>query len=220
MRWKRQIVLRDCHSFAWTSTRRTCSARPWPEARRYSGVYCGLRRWRPDLVLGRYDGADRASDDSRTSDPLRTPRGRGLSALPCLQLITSHAPLDPDHRPGTPSGRMVRYEGLGKLGAIDGFARNQLGKDVDAIVHIIDACRSLTTDQAEIVATLHACWNDLLIRQEPFTEAAVIDEFLTRWHPKKSRFSRGRLRKAIEWMHANDLVPVGGGSLTSSKRPD
>lgn len=117
-------------------------------------------------------------------------------------------------------GRMVRYEGLGKLGAIDGFARNQLGKDVDAIVHIIDACRSLTTDQAEIVATLHACWNDLLIRQEPFTEAAVIDEFLTRWHPKKSRFSRGRLRKAIEWMHANDLVPVGGGSLTSSKRPD
>ncbi|PBB51930.1 hypothetical protein CK223_32240 [Mesorhizobium loti] len=116
------------------------------------------------------------------------------------------------------SGRMVRYEGLAKLGAIGVFAREHLGDKADQVMKVIDTCRGLTTDQSEIIATLHACWNDLIIRKEPVTYASIIDEFLGRWHPKKARFSQGRLRKAIQWMHGHDLVPTGTGSLTSAKR--
>jgi hypothetical protein len=116
-------------------------------------------------------------------------------------------------------GRMVRYEPLAMLDAIVAFAREHLGDKMDDVIRVIDTCRGLTTDQAEIIATLHACWNDLLIRKEPVTVEAIIGEFLSCWHPKKTRFSRDRLRRAIEWMKSHDLVPAGTGSLTSATRP-
>ncbi len=115
-------------------------------------------------------------------------------------------------------GKMVRYERLAHPELIDAFARGHLGEKTDDVMRVVDACRTLSTDQVEIVATLYACWNDLLIRQDRADENTIIKEFLVSWHPKKTRFDRGRLRKALKWMNAHDLVPVGSGSLTSSKR--
>ncbi len=114
-------------------------------------------------------------------------------------------------------GRMVRYQRVADASAIDLFAREQLGEKADQVIGIVDACRNLSTDQAEIIATLHACWNDLILRQEPVTDDAVIAEFHGHWHPQKTRFSRTRLRKAIEWMRVHDLVPTGSGSPTRDR---
>jgi hypothetical protein len=116
-------------------------------------------------------------------------------------------------------GRMVRYRRMADTSAIDLFAREQLGDKTDQVIGIIEACRNLSTDQAEIIATLHACWNDMILRQEPVTDDAVIAEFHGHWHPQKTRFSVSRLRKAIEWMRAHDFVPTGSGSLTSDRPP-
>lgn len=115
-------------------------------------------------------------------------------------------------------GRMIRYERLAKLEAIDGFARDHLGEKVDVVIEVVEACRGLTTDQAEIIATLYACWNDLLIRQGTVTDDEIIGEFLGSWHPKKMRFSQDRLQNAIRWMQAHNLVPFGTGSPTSARR--
>jgi len=125
-----------------------------------------------------------------------------------------------EHRVFTPKrrGRMVRYEPLAKLDGIDAFARGHLEDETEDVLHVVNVCRELTTDQAEIVATLFACWNDLLIRKEADTEELIVGEFLGHWHPKKARFSRQRLRKALQWMREHDLVPTGRGPLTSKKR--
>jgi hypothetical protein len=112
---------------------------------------------------------------------------------------------------------MVRYQRMADASSIGLFAREQLGDKTDQVLGIIEACRNLSTDQAEIIATLHACWNDLILRQEPVTDDAVIAEFHGHWHPHKTRFSVTRLRKAIGWMRAHDFVPTGSGSLTSDR---
>jgi hypothetical protein len=116
-------------------------------------------------------------------------------------------------------GRMVRYQRIADAATIDLFAREQLGKKADQVIAIIDACRSLSTDQTEIIATLHACWNDLLLKQRSVTDDAIITEFYGHWHPLKTRFSHARLAKAIEWMRARDFVPTGSGSPTRNRPP-
>lgn len=61
---------------------------------------------------------------------------------------------------------MVRYEPLPYLEGVDRLAHKHLGEKLNEVMWVIGACRELTTDQTEIIATLYACWSDLLIREE------------------------------------------------------
>lgn len=80
------------------------------------------------------------------------------------------------------------------------------------IISIIDLLSSLDTEESEIVATLYACWNDLLFKRNGLvTNDLIANDFHENWHPSKKRFSRERLEYWIEWMHTNDLIPDGKG---------
>jgi hypothetical protein len=114
-------------------------------------------------------------------------------------------------------GRMVIYEPSSDLETIEPFAKKYLGEKTQNIAAMANTFRSLTTDQSEIIATLYACWNDLLIQKRSPTDDAIASEFLHHWHPKKSRFSRARLIRAIAWMRIEGWVPKGIGKLTSTK---
>jgi hypothetical protein len=115
------------------------------------------------------------------------------------------------------SGKMVRYQPAPDLSLIQKFAAKHLGAKVQGINAIAESFEGLTTDQSEIIATLYACWNDFLIRKHKPTDEEIVTEFLLHWHPKKSRFSRSRLTKALAWMRERGWVPKGKGKLTSTK---
>ena len=68
----------------------------------------------------------------------------------------------------------------------------------------------MDADQAEIVATLYAIWNDLLQSSTQTTDDAIIADFYG-WHEDKSRFPEDRLRRALDWMRTEGLVPSGAG---------
>jgi hypothetical protein len=93
-------------------------------------------------------------------------------------------------------------------------ARSVLGTSRKAINRMIDLFRKRDTDECEIVATLYASWNDLLLDSKDAGDASIIQEFLSAWHEKKRRFSRQRLQQALEWMKVNDLVPTGKADHT------
>lgn len=114
-------------------------------------------------------------------------------------------------------GKMVTYEPSTDLGKVEFFAEKHLGEKAQSVTAMAHTFRSLTTDQSEIVATLYACWNDFLIQKHLPTDDEIVTEFLHHWHPKKSRFPRARLIKAIAWMRAHGWEPHGTGKLTSTK---
>lgn len=114
-------------------------------------------------------------------------------------------------------GRSVRYQPLPSLPGIEGLAQKHLGDSLHEIRRIAEVCRDLSTEQAEIVATLFACWNDLLVDGKELSDDEIFREFHERWHPKKSRFSRTRLQRALAWMREQQLVPSGRGDRTSIK---
>lgn len=115
-------------------------------------------------------------------------------------------------------GPFIRIEALENFDGIRTSAKEILGTDYDSIQLLVKKFAALDTDQAEIIATLFACWNDLLLDDVVVSDDMVIREFLL-WHSRKARFPKTRLRKALSWMKLNKVVPKGIGQHTSL-RPD
>lgn len=72
----------------------------------------------------------------------------------------------------------------------------------------------LNTDRSEIIATLYACWNDLLKKKTIPTNDDIIKDMKSNWHESKLRFSDDRLNSALQWMKDNNLVPDGSGPIS------
>ena len=98
----------------------------------------------------------------------------------------------------------------------------------EEINKIIKLTSPMSRDQIEIVATLFASWNDLLISKRKFEDQDIFKEFKDRWHPEKSkkfqsikgkkpRFTDKQLVDALAWMKEKGLVPKGSGKKTKAK---
>lgn len=70
------------------------------------------------------------------------------------------------------------------------------------------------TEEAEIVATLFAVWNDFLLNGVSPTDEQIIQEVRENWHSSKERFSPEQLTKWLNWLRDNNIVPTGKGSKT------
>lgn len=86
---------------------------------------------------------------------------------------------------------------------------------LENIRKLIELLLPLNTERSEIVATLYACWNDLLLtKRRDLTNIEIINEFRNNWHPSKARFDEALLNRAIDWMKDQGLVPLGMGPKT------
>ena len=111
-----------------------------------------------------------------------------------------------NYYPGENINKMVKRAGM------------LFGKKIAKIKKLIKLFEKLKTDQCEIIATLYACWNDLLLDDHEISDDKVIGEFIGKWHFKKKRFPKARLKKALSWMRENEMVPNGKGKHTCEKQ--
>jgi hypothetical protein len=89
------------------------------------------------------------------------------------------------------------------------------GEQAAQIDRVIDLFLPMDTEQAEIVATLYAVWNDELASGAITTDDAIVEGFYG-WDSNKRRIARGRLLSALGWMRDKGLVPTGRGKRTES----
>lgn len=85
------------------------------------------------------------------------------------------------------------------------------------IERIIDVFRNYTTEQAEIIATLFAAWNDAIIDKKQFTDDDIVDDVLNNWHESKKRFPRQVWLRAMNEIRKNHIIPKGYGKHTVMK---
>jgi hypothetical protein len=71
--------------------------------------------------------------------------------------------------------------------------------------------------QAEIVATVFAAWNNLLLDGKKPTDDEIVCEARDNWHPDKMKIDRERFFKAIDWMREQNVVPEGKGRRVLTK---
>lgn len=111
----------------------------------------------------------------------------------------------------------TKYKIQEKAGFFANKAKKVFASDLLAIDKVIDIFKPLNTEQAEIVATIYACWNDFIIKGIKPSDDQIVEEFRDRWHDKKKRFSPKRISDAITWMKKKKFVPTGKKGITYSK---
>jgi type I restriction enzyme S subunit len=74
---------------------------------------------------------------------------------------------------------------------------------------VLDLFADRTTEEAEIIATLFAAWNDFLIDGHSPDDDRIVTEVREHWHEKKGRFAPTLLRQWLAWLRQNNLIPTG-----------
>lgn len=94
------------------------------------------------------------------------------------------------------------------------------------VLKVIELLGKANTQQCEIVSTLYAAWNDLVIEGQSPSDAEIIREASepTRWHESKAKIRTEKWPVALKWMREKGLVPTGFGKHTahasSEKEPE
>jgi type I restriction enzyme S subunit len=97
-------------------------------------------------------------------------------------------------------------------------ATNTLGNRFFEFNKLLELFVPMNTQQAEIVATVYAAWNNLLIQGQPTTDEAIVLEARENWHKNKLKIERNKFFNAIEWMKKYEiLIPKGNGKMVTAK---
>lgn len=111
-------------------------------------------------------------------------------------------------------GQKFTYVPMEKAGGHRKYLDDYWAAYREGLDSLLELMRPLNTEQSEIVATLFAAWNDLIIAGLPFTDEDILYEVRSNWHESKERFDEDRLRKALQWMRDKGLIPQGLGKPT------
>lgn len=79
---------------------------------------------------------------------------------------------------------------------------------VDALLQLMSP---LDTRTCEVIATLYAAWNDLLLDGGSPDDADIVSEAREHWHPKKLTIPLPVWAGALQWMRERGIVPRGTG---------
>ena len=86
--------------------------------------------------------------------------------------------------------------------------------DVDKLLTLL---LPLNTKQAEIVATLYAAWNNLLLLGQSPTDEQIVYEARENWHESKLGIEKEKFIKGLQWMRDKELIPLGTGKYIDRK---
>ena len=92
----------------------------------------------------------------------------------------------------------------------------------ERINQVLSLMGNMTMHQCEIVSTLYAAWNDLMIDQLPATDEAILAQASTAagWHKKQEHTPYAKWVAALGWMKKVGLVPTGFGTHTRKVTPE
>ncbi|MDO8263734.1 MAG: restriction endonuclease subunit S [Gallionella sp.] len=96
--------------------------------------------------------------------------------------------------------------------------RNALGERAGEVDILINKLLPLNRRQAEIVATLYAAWNNLLLLGCSSSDDDIVCEARENWHDSKLKIERDKFFRGLKWMREQGLVPAGKGRHVGTKK--
>ena len=95
---------------------------------------------------------------------------------------------------------------------------NALGDKATKVEKLIELFIPMDMQQAELVATLYAAWNNLLITGTASpTDEKIVTEARENWHPAKLNIERELFFKELQWLKSKELIPSGIGMFINAK---
>lgn len=108
-------------------------------------------------------------------------------------------------------GKGFGYKPLAKAQEIGELFEQVFAEKKEKIDFVVRLMNKTTSDQAEIIATVYAVWNDLLINQMKVNETEI-KKFFFKWSDhKKNAFTPKQVVDCYNWMIKQGLIPKGTG---------
>jgi type I restriction enzyme S subunit len=104
---------------------------------------------------------------------------------------------------------MVQYQSKSGMEAKIAEAVSMLSGQKTEFDRLLNLFQNKTTEEAEIIATLFAAWNDLLIDGKSPSDDEIIREVRENWHYKKERFTPVLLTRWLNWLRQQSVIPRG-----------
>ncbi|ARO31297.1 type I restriction-modification system subunit HsdS [Rhizobium sp. NXC14] len=82
--------------------------------------------------------------------------------------------------------------------------RGEIGRVVDLLV-------PMDSEEAEVFATTHAAWNNLLLDGKQPSDAEILYEARENWHASKLKIPQSKFLNALRRIKTGQLVPTGSG---------
>jgi type I restriction enzyme, S subunit len=114
-------------------------------------------------------------------------------------------------------GGAYRVKTLRRFDKLLADTRMRLGGRLTEVEVLFDLMVPMNTQQAEIVATVFAAWNNLLLENRMPTDDEIVIEARENWHPAKLNISRERFVAAIQWLREKNVIPKGQGKKVLAK---
>jgi type I restriction enzyme S subunit len=114
-------------------------------------------------------------------------------------------------------GIKQRFSPLEKVNKVDQYFAKYFNQKTPVFDNLIELLDNATESECEIVSTLYAVWNDLIIQKMPVNETEIITRFY-QWSDRKKQYKEDQLKKALNWMNENRLIPKGFGPLIKHKK--
>lgn len=109
------------------------------------------------------------------------------------------------------NGHGYDFKKLSQYSNLIGNALEAIEPYKKALQKVVELLLPLNTEEAEILTTVYAAWNNLLLDGVEPTEEAIIYEARENWHPDKTRFAKSQFCEAIQTIRSNGIVPTGTG---------
>lgn len=110
------------------------------------------------------------------------------------------------------------YKSLRGLQAHITKTKSALSKEeFNAVNSLIQTFLKFEMEHAEVIATLYAGWNNLLIAGKAPKDEEIVYESRENWSKRKLTIDREKFFKTLTWMKQHDFVPEGKGTMVLKK---
>ena len=96
-------------------------------------------------------------------------------------------------------------------------ARNEVAPSSKEVKCIVDLLIPMDTEQAEVLATVYAAWNNMLLDGAQVSDEAIVYAARDDWHLDKLKIPRARFFEAIQILRDKKLVPLGTAKQVRNK---
>src|SRR5690606_34308146 len=94
-----------------------------------------------------------------------------------------------------------------------------IGTRLEEVEELLRLILPMTMRQSEILATVYAAWNNLLLSGKTPNDEEIVTEARENWHESKLKIERVKFFTALNWMRKKSLIPSGRGYLVTEKNP-
>jgi hypothetical protein len=101
----------------------------------------------------------------------------------------------------------VKYQPLEKYGGHKVWYERYFNQQLSAIDYIINKFRKTKTRNIELIATIFACWIEIIDENQLLTDEILVYKFY-KWHPDKSKFNKDEILQAITLMKNDGFHPT------------